>query len=87
MTTIIMLISLPIGIYILFQEKEQMRKYQAVFDDFYDKLQIDTSVLKEEKLQLLQDMFYSRMLEHPRLADARVREVLAFAWWHRQDDG
>jgi uncharacterized membrane protein YukC len=58
MTTIIMLISLPIGIYILFQEKEGMRKYQAVFDNFYGELQADNSLLKEEKLQLLQDMFY-----------------------------
>ncbi len=58
MTTIIMLISLPIGIYMLLGEKEEMRKYQAVFDNFYNELYLDNSLSKEEKLKLLQNMFY-----------------------------
>jgi len=53
-----MLISLPIGIYILFKEKTQMQKYQAIFDDFYKELASNTSLSNNEKINLAKEMFY-----------------------------
>ncbi len=83
MTTIIMLISLPIGIYILFQEKENMRRYQAVFDDFYDELQLDSSLLKKEKLQLLQDMFYKNHYDVIKIQENSIeaqKKLFSIGW-------
>ncbi len=58
MNTIIMLFSLPIGIYLLIQEKRAMRKYQAIFDDFFRKLKADPELPDEERLQLAEEMLY-----------------------------
>ncbi len=83
MTTIIMLISLPIGIYILFYEKEQMQKYQAVFDDFYNKLIDDNSLLKEEKLKLLQDMLYKNSYDVTQIQENSIKaqkKIFSVGW-------
>ena len=58
MNTIIMIFALPIGIYILYQEKRAMRKYQAIFDDFFLKVNQDEVMEQKEKVDLLEDMLY-----------------------------
>ncbi len=58
MNTIIMIFALPIGIYLLMQEKKSMQKYQAIFDDFYQKVNTDSSLNTQEKLNLLEKMLY-----------------------------
>ncbi len=83
MTTIIMLISLPIGIYILFYEKQQMQKYQAVFDNFYDKLIDDNSLFKEEKLKLLQDMLYKNYYDVIQMQENSIKaekKIFSVGW-------
>lgn len=57
MTAVIMLISLPVGVYMLFIERREMRKYKAIFDNFYNKVYHDNSFSKEEKIKLFQDLF------------------------------
>ncbi len=58
MNTLIMIFALPIGIYILFQEKKAMKKYQAIFDDFFLKVDQDKVMSQKEKIDLLEDMLY-----------------------------
>ncbi len=56
MTTIIMIFSLPIGIYILFQERKTMAKYESIFYDFYQKIKGEKELDRSSKIKLLQDM-------------------------------
>ena len=58
MNTIIMIFALPIGIYMLMQEKKSMQKYQAIFDDFYHKVKEDANLSNHEKINLLEKMLY-----------------------------
>ena len=53
-----MIFVLPIGIYLLFQEKNGMRKYQAIFDDFFIKMKQDKTLNNKEKIDLLEDMLH-----------------------------
>lgn len=58
MNTLIMIFALPIGIYVLFQEKKSMKKYQAIFDDFFLKVSEDQVMEQKEKVDLLEDMLH-----------------------------
>ena len=58
MTTVLMLLMLPMGIYTYFViEKKDKKKYQAVFDDF-QKATVKRNISELEKLEL-----FERMLE------------------------
>ncbi len=72
MNTLIMIFALPIGIYILFQEKKAMKKYQAIFDDFFLKVKQDKVMNKREKIELLEDMLYSNRYD---IVDKRENSV------------
>lgn len=50
MTTVIMLLAFPIGIFLLLQEKKSRIKYQAVFDDFYKETLDDDRLNDDTKL-------------------------------------
>ncbi len=63
MNTIIMIFALPIGIYLLMQEKKSMKKYQAIFDNFYKKVQEDHTLNNQEKIDLLEKMLYQNGYE------------------------
>ncbi len=58
MNTIIMIFALPIGIYLLMQEKKSMKKYQAIFDNFYQKVQSNKELNTKEKVDLFEKMLY-----------------------------
>ncbi len=58
MNTIIMILSLPIGIFLLLREKKAMRDYEAIFSDFYEKVRSDPELPDAEKLELLEEMLY-----------------------------
>lgn len=51
-----MLFAFPIGILLLLREKKAAQKYQAVFDNFYDKVKADERLTPEEKLDLYVEM-------------------------------
>jgi uncharacterized membrane protein YukC len=53
-----MIFALPIGLYLLAQEKKSMYRYQAIFDDFFRKVQADTTLSPKEKTTLLEEMLY-----------------------------
>lgn len=56
MTTIIMIFAFPIGIIFLIQEKKARVKYQAIFDDFYNEVNSDKTLTKDEKTNLYKNM-------------------------------
>jgi hypothetical protein len=51
-----MIFALPIGIYFLIQEKSSMKKYQAIFDNFYIQMRDDKSLSSDEKVKYLKKM-------------------------------
>ena len=58
MNTIIMIFALPIGLYLLTQEKKSMQRYQAIFDNFFRKVREDKTLSEKEKTKLLEEMLY-----------------------------
>ncbi len=83
MTTIIMLISLPIGIYILFKEKKEMQKYQAIFDNFYKNLASDNSLSNDKKINLAKEMFYKNNYNIVKSTDESVmaeKKLFSVGW-------
>lgn len=58
MNTIIMIFALPIGLYLLMQEKKRMQSYQKIFDDFFEAVKADETLSDEEKVKLVEEMLY-----------------------------
>jgi hypothetical protein len=57
MTTILMLLMLPIGLYVYFgKEKKDREIYQAVFDDFELKTVTRKNLTDREKIELFEQM-------------------------------
>ena len=57
MTTILMLLMLPIGLYVYFgKEKKDREVYQAVFDDFELKTATREDLTNREKIELFEQM-------------------------------
>ncbi|MCK5855651.1 MAG: hypothetical protein KAG56_10545 [Sulfurovaceae bacterium] len=57
MTTILMILMFPIGIYTyFFIEKKDKKVYQSVFDDFQQSISKSTKFSKEEKIERFQQM-------------------------------
>jgi len=57
MTTILMLLMLPIGLYVYFgKEKKDRKVYQAVFDNFELKTANRTNLSNREKIELFEQM-------------------------------
>ena len=83
MNTIIMLFSLPIGIFLLMREKKAMQAYQKIFDDFFQKVRSDTSLSPEEKLALLEEMLYQNGYRITARDDRHVRgekKIFSVGW-------
>ncbi len=58
MNTIIMIFALPIGLYLLMQEKKRMAAYQKIFDDFFAQVRADDTLTDRQKLELVEEMLY-----------------------------
>ena len=57
MTSILMLLMLPIGLYVYFgKEKKDREIYQAVFDDFESKTAKRKNLSNKEKIELFEQM-------------------------------
>ncbi len=83
MNTIIMIFSLPIGIFLLLREKKAMQEYQAVFDDFFQKVKADDSLSTKEKIKLLSDMLYQNGYTITEKNDHLVRgekKIFSIGW-------
>ncbi|HHD83820.1 MAG TPA: hypothetical protein ENK93_02980 [Campylobacteraceae bacterium] len=83
MNTIIMLFSLPIGIFLLLREKKAMQAYRKIFDDFFEKVKADTTLSKKEKLDLLEEMLYQNGYQITEKDDHHVRgekKIFSIGW-------
>lgn len=83
MNTIIMILSLPIGIFLLLREKKAMREYEAIFSDFYEKVRSDPELPNEEKLKLLEEMLYQNNYKITRKDAHTVRgekKIFSIGW-------
>lgn len=78
-----MIFSLPIGIYLLFQERRAMKSYQAIFDNFYREVKEDPNLSKEEKIRLLAQMLYQNNYHITEQNDHMVRgekKIFSIGW-------
>jgi uncharacterized membrane protein YukC len=78
-----MIFALPIGIYILLQEKKGKSKYQAVFDGFFKKIEDENSLSKKEKIEILSDMLYKNGYEITQMSKELVRgekKIFSVGW-------
>jgi uncharacterized membrane protein YukC len=83
MNTIIMLFSLPIGIFLLSREKKSMQAYRKIFDDFFHKVKSDTTLSPKEKLDLLEEMLYQNGYQITARDDHLVRgekKIFSVGW-------
>ena len=82
MTTIIMLLLLPIGLYsYFFIEKKDRKKYQAVFDDFEKKTNQRT-ISNEQKLEMFEQMLEKNgyeIVEHNKQEVIGEKKVLSMS--------
>jgi len=83
MNTIIMIFSLPIGIFWLLREKKAMQSYEAIFSDFYEKVKADTGLTPEEKRKLLEEMLYQNHYTVTRKDNRHIRgekKIFSIGW-------
>ncbi len=57
MTTILLMLMFPIGMIFYYNERKSKGKYQAVFDDYIDKVDHSDDLSKSEKLERVQKLF------------------------------
>jgi tetrahydromethanopterin S-methyltransferase subunit F len=83
MNTIIMIFALPIGLYLLSQEKQRMQSYQKIFDDFFDAVKADGTRSNEEKLKLVEDMLYKngyKIIHRDKKSVAGEKRIFSIGW-------
>jgi len=73
MTTIIMLLMFPIGLYIYFNvEKQDNKRYLAVFDDFYHQTLKSSSLSDSDKIVRFEQMLEKNGYELIEVTKSRV---------------
>ena len=82
MNTIIMIFSLPIGIYLLLKEKKQRSSYEAVFYDFYKEVKKQDDLNKDEKTTLLVNMLEQNAYKVEKYDDKIVgtKKIFSIPW-------
>ncbi len=83
MNTLIMLFALPIGIVWRFYEKKAMRRYEAIFEEFYDKVRHDETLDPKAKRELLEEMLYQNRysVTHPNPSCVRgEKKIFSIGW-------
>ena len=72
-TTILMLLMLPIGIYVYFgREKKDQRIYQSVFDDFYLKTLKNKTLTDAQKIEHFEQMLEQNGYEVIEISEHKV---------------
>lgn len=73
MTTILMLVMFPIGLYVYFgREKQDKITYQKVFDDFYKKTLHNKNLTNSQKLLRFEQMLEQNAYEVVEVTESRV---------------
>ncbi len=83
MNTIIMLFALPIGLYLLTQERKTMQRYQKIFDDFFYKVISDETLAHEEKLKLVEKMLYQngyKIVQKDQKSVTGEKKIFSIGW-------
>jgi preprotein translocase subunit SecF len=63
MTTILLMLMFPIGMVFYYNERKSRGKYQAVFDDYIDKVDSSTELSDIQKLERVQKLFLANRYE------------------------
>jgi len=84
MTTILMMLLFPIGLYTYFViEKKTKREYQRVFDDFQESTSLTNKYTNEEKINRFEQMLIRNGYEVTSITDNKVigeKKVLSMAF-------
>ena len=84
MTTLLMMLLFPIGLYTYFViEKKTKRAYQKVFDDFQIKTSSNSKLSNKAKLNLFEQMLLQNEYEVTQINETRVvaeKKVLSMAF-------
>jgi cbb3-type cytochrome oxidase subunit 3 len=63
MTTILLMLLFPIGALFYRYERKNRHKYQAVFDDYIEKIDNSPDFTKAQKLERIQELFIANRYE------------------------
>ena len=84
MTTLLMMFLFPIGLYTYFViEKRTKKEYQKVFDDFQEKMTLNSTLTAKEKINLFEQMLIQNEYEITSMTESRVtgkKKVLSMAF-------
>lgn len=80
MTTILLMLIVPIGAIFYYHERQNRGKYQAVFDDYIDKVDRTSELSASQKIEQVKKLFLANRYEVVYQSDDKIiaeRKVLS----------
>ncbi len=83
MTVVITLLSIPIGLILIYFEYKARPRYQAIFDDFFDEVRSDGRLHKRQKMQKVRDMLHLNAYEITAIDEQSItakKKLFSMGW-------